>query len=83
MILKIITIHVVGIYRSQSVSTPAQFVSEFFEFMEDTLPKYINILKNLHIDDSSATITEFKNSLCAGGLHQHVNFSTQYRWPKS
>ena len=81
LVLKSITVHVLGIYRSPSVSTPAQFVPEFFEFMEETLPRYSNILVtgdfNLHISDTTnATITEFNNSLCAMGLHQHVNFPT-------
>lgn len=79
LILKNITVNVVGIYRSPTVSTPAQFVADFFEFMENTLPKYTNILImgdfNLHIIENSATILEFKNS-SAMGLSQHGSFST-------
>ena len=80
LIFKNITIHVIGVYRSGSVSTPAQFMPEFFDFMEDSLSKYNNILImgdfNIHVDQFSSSISEFKDSLCAIGLIQHVNFST-------
>jgi exonuclease III len=63
LILRNITVNVVGIYRSPTVSTPAQFVPDFFEFMEDTLSRHTNILImgdfNLHTNENNATISEF------------------------
>lgn len=80
MILKNITLHIVGIYRPPSLSTPSQFVSDFLHYMEEILPEYSNLMVmgdfNLHITDDNSTMSEFKNSIQAMGLIQHVDFST-------
>ena len=80
LIFKNITLNILGIYRPPSLSTPAQFVSEFCLFMEETIPKYSNLLIlgdfNLHINEETSAISDFKDSLFAMGLEQHVDFST-------
>jgi hypothetical protein len=80
LIFKSITIHCVGIYRPPSLATPNQFVTEFFQFLEDIVPKYLNLMImgdfNLHIHDDSSAVSEFNNSLFALGLLQHVDFPT-------
>ncbi|CAG2229999.1 unnamed protein product [Mytilus edulis] len=63
-----------------SLATPNQFVNEFFQFLEDIVPKYSNLIImgdfNLHIEENSNAISEFNNSLDALGLIQHVDFPT-------
>ena len=80
IILKSITIHVVGIYRPPSLSTNHQFVSDISDFIEGILPKHTHLMFmgdfNLHINDESNTISEFKDILYSFGLEQHVNFGT-------
>ena len=44
LIFKSITIHCVGIYRPPSLATPHQFVAEFFQFLEEIVPKYSNLM---------------------------------------
>jgi hypothetical protein len=79
-IFKNVTMNIVGIYRPPSLSTPAKFVSEFSQFMEDIIPNYSNLLIlgdfNLHVNEESSVISDFKDSLFAMGMEQHVNFST-------
>ncbi|KAK3101096.1 hypothetical protein FSP39_000910 [Pinctada imbricata] len=80
LILKNITVHLVGIYRPPSLSTPSQFNSDFFSFIEDIIPKYSNLMImgdfNLHINTENNFTSDFQDSLFAMGLEQHVNFST-------
>lgn len=80
LVLKNITLHVIGVYRPPSLSTASQFVIDFFNFMEKTLPNLSNLLVmgdfNLHIHDDNSAISDFRNSLYAMGLEQHVDFST-------
>ena len=63
------------------MATPNQFVSEFFQFLENIVPKYSNLMImgdfNLHIGDDSNAVSDFNNSLCALGLLQHVDFPTR------
>ena len=80
LMFKNITMHAIGIYRPQWMSTCAQFLTGFFQFMEDTMPELSNIIImgdfNLHVNENNATTTDFKDSLFAMGLEQHVTFST-------
>ncbi|XP_060601863.1 uncharacterized protein LOC132755083 [Ruditapes philippinarum] len=80
LILKNITLHIMGVYRPPSLATNSQFVSDFSEFIENIVPQYSNLMImgdfNLHIDDSSSVTADFKDSLFAMGLTQHVDFST-------
>jgi len=80
LIFKSITMHVIGIYRPPSLASCTQFVSDFFNKIEQLIPVYSNLIINgdfnLHIQENSSTIYEFNNALTVMGLVQHVNFST-------
>ena len=80
LIFKTITIHCVGVYRPPNTSTPTEFVSEFFKFLEDIVSKHSNIIImgdfNLHLQDNSSAVSDFNNSLFALGLQQHVDVPT-------
>ena len=67
LILRNITLHVMGLYGPPSASTYGQFVVDFFYFMEKNMQKYSNLLItgdfNVHLNDDSKAVTDFKNSL--------------------
>ena len=67
LILRNITLHVMGLYRPPPASTYGQFVVDFFYFMEKNMQKYSNLLItgdfNVHLNDDSNAGTDFKNSL--------------------
>lgn len=80
VVLRNISMTIVGVYRPPNLCTVTNFVSEFCEFLEDVIPQNSNLMLmgdfNLHLNDGTHATSEFKNCLFSLGLHQHVDFST-------
>lgn len=64
LVFKSLTVHVVGVYRPPALSTCNQFVVEFFDFIENILPHYKNLLImgdfNLHINNDTNDIKKLQ-----------------------
>lgn len=81
LIFKHITLHVIGIYRPPSLTTVTQFADDFSTFSEQVLADYSNIVFmgdfNVHVDkEMDKAVQDFKDSIHALGLNQHVDFSS-------